>query len=114
MTNDDDLRTLRERIRGGGGNGGGGRPSHGPDPFSANPSAMLVTVAEGDYPTDALAYYPVQFVGMSGTEAEGETPILSPFGGTFYAANVGSKVLPTGTYLVGDLVSGRWVVRFDG
>lgn len=76
------------------------------------PSALLVTVTKTSYPTAAGKYYAVRRVRVGGTEAEGATPTLAAFGPTFFAANTGGSIPPSGTYVLGTLADGRWAFNY--
>lgn len=94
----DDLQSLLDRL---------------PDPAAGPPSLLLKTVAVTSYPAAAGVVYGVQAVRPSGNEVEGATPGFTALTGVFYATNLGSKVPPVGTYVLGACVGGRWVFRYD-
>ena len=86
-----------------------------PPPLSrGNESWLLKTVTVASYPTTAIGEYGVQRVILGGAETEGAVPSFTMAPTTFYAANIGIGVPPPGTYVVGDLISGRWAFHYDG
>lgn len=85
-----------------------------PAPSRGNESWLLKTVTVAAYPTSAIAAYGVQKVTLLGAETEGATPSFSAIAASFYAINTGIGVPAVGTYVIGDLISGRWVFHYDG
>ncbi len=83
-------------------------------PSEGSPALLLKTLTVGTYPTAAQSYYAVQAIRPGGTESEGSAVTFTAITGTFYAMNVGSAIPPSGTYVIGSLVRGRWVFRYDG
>jgi len=81
---------------------------------AGNSTVLVKTVTVSTYPTAVQSFFGVQRAIVSGTEAEGQTPTFTLHGSTFYAANVGSTVPPSGTYVLASLVGGRWEFRYDG
>ena len=85
---------------------GSGGPSEG------SGAALLHTFTETTYPTSAGSFYACKIVSIDGTEAEGDTPTFTDED-TVYAYNVGTTIPPTGSYVVGHAVGGKWVIRWD-
>lgn len=77
-------------------------------------SAMVVkTVSSPGYPTAGMRGYPVVRVDVSGPEAEGATPVLTPVGAPFVAFNLGTGVPGPNSYFPALQRDGRWVFRHD-
>lgn len=107
MTADDEARVLRRRL----------------DALEAAVAAMarrgdcgataLVLEVQAA-PAAAQEFVSVKAVDLDGDEAEGAAPSLAAAGDAFPAMNVGSKIPPANTYVVGELAGGYWVFQYDG
>lgn len=78
------------------------------------PPMLVRTKTVGTYPTAAKSYYAVTSVDPGGAECEGCTPTLAAGSETFYAANVGSQIPPSGTDHLAESINGRWVFIYNG
>ena len=80
----------------------------------ASAAKMVTTVAVVSYPAGANVYFGVVENMLTGSEAEGAAPTITPIGATIYAYNVGTVNPPLGTDLVIHSTGGRWTFRYDG
>ena len=84
-----------------------------PPPSPGDRSWLLKTTTVTTYPTSGGVYYAVQRVIPGGAETEGGAASLSTLSPVFYAYNAGTGVPGSGTYVIGDLIGGRWVFFWD-
>lgn len=78
-----------------------------------DPAIVVQVVAETAVPTVANSFFAFVPVDLSGREAEGIVPTLTPRSGAAnirYAANVGPTAPKAGDFFVADQVGRYWVI----
>ncbi|OJW18801.1 MAG: hypothetical protein BGO49_17410 [Planctomycetales bacterium 71-10] len=78
-------------------------------------AVLVQTMARGNYPTIASAFYACTPLRIDGPETEGASATFSVDSSrTIMALNLGSKSPPVGTKLIIHSSGGRWAFRYDG
>ncbi len=81
----------------------------------ASAALIVVTTTVTTYPTSAAEFYACNPRQITGSVAEGASPVYTTDTSTVvYALNVGTQIPPSGTELVVHSVGGRWCFRYDG
>ncbi len=111
MTNRDEARALRNRIdeleR--------ELARHRRAPSAPPAPAILKVNGEvSPEPDDGIAFFPVVFAAPGGDEEEGAEVTFSAGTDEFTAGNLGLEIPPAGTYVIGELIAGLWMFRYDG
>lgn len=67
----------------------------------------------GSYPTAAGVLYPLEPLGLLGTESAGSSGVKTATGAVFYALHIGATAPPVDTEVIAHDVPHRWVFRHD-
>ena len=76
---------------------------------------LLVTFTQTAYPTVAQSVYACHPVDINVADTEGAVPTFVPdTTAVIYAANIGTTVPASGSYVIGTSTGGRVTFRWDG